>query len=163
AKPAQARDLFDRANQCRKTTLATGILIVIHVLPDQHDLAGARIHRHPALLEDLRHRHVALAAAHPRHDAESAVVVAPLNHAHKVADARASGDGQRLALRVVVARLEARDEVVVLADGHDRVEVWESPPEAFPFLGDDAASDRNRPLRRLPGLELMELRIDAIL
>ncbi len=78
-------------------------------------------------------------------------------------DAGAPGSGQRLAFRVVVAGFEAGEEIVVLADGHDRVKVRESALELVAFLGHDAAGDRDRSLWRLPCFELVKLRVDPVL
>src|SRR5207245_4478712 len=49
------------------------------------------------------------------------------------------------------------------ADRDDRVKLRRAAPELVPFLGHDAAGDRDRPLRRLPLFQLVELRIDPIL
>src|SRR5439155_18224852 len=80
---------------------------------------------------------------HLRHYAESAVVVAALDDSYEVADASTSSGRQRLALRVVVTRVQICDEGVVLADGHDhRVKRREAPPELGRLYGYYASGQR---------------------
>ena len=98
AKALEARNPLDLANQVGEAATPGRVCVVVDVLAQQHDLFGAVGHGLPALRDNRVHREVALAAAHLRHDAERAVVVAPLDHAHVVADSGASGLGQRLAL-----------------------------------------------------------------
>src|SRR5258708_6218497 len=102
---------------------------------------------------------MALAAAHARNDAEGAVVVAPLDDADIVADAGAARPRQCLAQGVVVARLELRDETVVLADRHDCVNLRKAPSEVVALLADDAACDGDRAVGRLPRSQLVKLRV----
>ena len=104
-----------------------------------------------------------LATADTGHDAERAVVVTALDHAHEVADASPPRLRHRLAIGVVVARLEIADEGLVVADGDDRIEMWEAALELLALFGDDAARHRNCSLRRLPLLELVQLGVHPVL
>ena len=106
---------------------------------------------------------MALAAANLRHDAKGAVVVASLNYANEVADPSAPRQRQGLSLRVVVASFEIRQEILVLADRDHSVELRELPPKHIALFGNDAPGDRDGALGRLPGLELVQLGVHAVL
>src|ERR1700694_5468505 len=163
AQPHDAANPLDLAYQRSESAPTAWIAVVVDVLAQQHDLFGTVGHRLATLRDNLVHRHVALAPSHLRHDAESAVVVAPLDDAHVMADAGASGWRQRLTLRIVVTRFEAGQAVFVLADRNDRVKLRKSRTQNVAFLGDDASGNSDRALRSFPGLELVELGVDAVL
>src|SRR4029077_11681073 len=105
-QPLQAWDPFDLADERGQATATIGVVIVIDVLAEKHDLLGARLDRGRAFEQNLPQRYVTFAATHAGHDAERAVVVAALDDAHVMADAGSPGRGQRLAFRVVVPGLE---------------------------------------------------------
>ncbi len=163
AQPLQLVNPLHLPDQSRKAATIVWVAVVVDVLAKQNDLPGAGPHRDAAFLHDVAHRNMALPAAHAGHDAERAVVIAALNHAHVVADSRAAGRRQRLAFRVVVPGREAGQEALVFPDGYDGIEVREPSPEFIALFGHDAAGDSNGPVRRLPGFELMELGVDPIL
>src|SRR5438270_414008 len=70
---------------------------------------------------------------------------------------------QSLALRPVVACLEAGDEAVVFADRDDRVDQRESALQVLTFLAHDAPGHGDGALGRLPLPQLVELGVDALL
>ena len=88
-QPLQARSLLDRPNEGGKAAATARVVVVVDVLAEQYDLPRSRIDRGSALLEHVGNRHVAFAASYAGHDAEGAVVVAALDDANVVADARA--------------------------------------------------------------------------
>ena len=138
-------------------------MVVVDVLTQQHYLAGSCLDRLPALGLHVMNRHVLLASAHARNDAERAVVVAALNDPHEMTDPSAPGLRHRLAKRVVIASLQAGDELVVFGNRHHRVEMWEAAPQVLSFLGHDAPRDGHCPFGGLPRSQLMQLRVDALL
>src|SRR5205823_1703321 len=80
----------------RERAASLWVVVVVDVLAEKNDLPGAGCDRLPGLGQHSLDGDVALAAAHARHDAESAVVVAALDDADVVADAGAAGPWQRL-------------------------------------------------------------------
>src|ERR1700674_743927 len=114
-QPLQARNLLDSCHERRQPPVAVRIAVIVHVLAQEHDLFRSRIDRLAALPDNGGQRDVPLTPSYPWHDAKRAVVVATLDDSHEVADACASGGWQRLTLRIVVAGIQAGDEVVVVA------------------------------------------------
>src|SRR5437773_9393444 len=102
-------------------------------------------------------------ATHARDDAEGAVVVAPLDDTHVLADPYAAGARESLALRIVVAGLELRDTGFVIADRDHGVEVREPMAQSVALLPHQAAGQRDGALGGLPVPQLVELRVDPVL
>src|SRR5205823_3721548 len=55
------------------------------------------------------------------------------------------------------------DKRLVVSDRDDRVEVRKAASQLLAFLRNDASSDRDRPAWNLPVLQLVKLRVDAVL
>ena len=96
AQPKQPGQPLDLTHQAREPAASLWVVVVVDVLAEKNDLPGAGCDRLPGLGQHSLDGDVALAAAHARHDAESAVVVAALDDADVVADAGAAGPWQRL-------------------------------------------------------------------
>src|SRR5205807_2512773 len=163
AKAPQSRDGLDLAHERGEAAPALWVSVVVDVLTKQDDLSRPCCHGLAALVHDRCHRHMLLPASHAGHDAERAVVVAPLDDTDEVTDAGPPRMRQRLTLRVVIPSLEAGDEGLVVADGYDGVEMWKPPAQAIAFFGDDAPGDCDGARLCLPFLQLMELGVDAVL
>src|SRR5438552_7905172 len=159
----QAVDLLDRPHQRGQPTASAGISIVVDVLAEQHHLSRSVAYRLPALSENRLHRGVDLATPDPGNDAEGAVVVAALDDVDVVADSRPSGHRQRLALRSVVAGVQLTYEGGVATNGYHRVQVRKSSLEVVALFPHQAAGQCDRAARRLPGAELVELRVHLVL
>src|SRR5256885_16741234 len=109
AKALQSGNSLYLPHQRRQAALTIGVAVVVDVLADQHHLSGSLGHGLAALRHDRGHRHVLLAASDAGDDAERAVVVASLDDAYKVADAGATGGGERRALPASVTRARRGD------------------------------------------------------
>jgi len=90
-------------------------------------------------------------------------VVAALDHVDVVADPGPTRGRERLAVRVVVARLQGLDEGPVLTDRHHRIQLREALQQPVAFLLDYAAGDGDGPLRGLPLAQLVQLGVNLVL
>src|SRR5713226_6467267 len=104
-----------------------------------------------------------LAAADPWHDAERAIVIAARDDAHVMTHPGPACLRQGLTLRIVVASRQLGDEILVITDRHHRVELRKAAPQLLPFLGDDAAGDRDGAPRSFPRPQLVQFGVDAVL
>src|SRR5690606_29952215 len=147
----------------------------VDVLTEQRDLHGTLGHERLDLGEDLAGAAVALLAAHARHDAEGARVVAAHGDGHpaggdRVAAAREGrGEGLErlldldLRLRVVPGALEQHGQDVDVVRAEDDVDPRGAADDLAAVLLGEAAAHGDlhaRPLR-LDGGELAEVAVEA--
>ena len=177
AHAADARHLVDHLEEVRKVRELVVLAVGVDVLAEQSDFLIAVLHGLLDLADDVLGQAAALAAAHVRHDAVGAEVVAAVHDRHPGREAARARDGHvirqfRLAELhvddVAVLRLDLLHdmrELVDLVGAEHEIDVRRTLDERIALFLRHAARDAEDQLRvlALEALDLTDLAVDAVL
>ena len=177
AHAADARHLVDHLQEVRKVRELVVLAVGVDVLAEQRDFLIAVLHGLLDLADDVLGQAAALTAAHIRHDAVSAEVVAAVHDWHPSREAARACDGyvvRQLRLAelhvddVTVLRLDLLHDVRELVDlvgAEHEVDVRRALDECIALFLRHAARDAEDQLRvlALEALDLANLAVDAVL
>lgn len=177
AHAADARHLVDHLEEICKVCELVVLAVGVDILAEQRDFLIAVLHGLLNLMHDVLRQAAALAAAHIRHDAISAEIVAAVHDWHPSREAARACDGyvvRQLRLAelhvddVTVLRLDLLHDVRELVDlvgAEHEVDVRRALDERIALFLRHAARDAEDQLwvLALEALDLADLAVDAVL
>lgn len=177
AHAADARHFIDHLQKIREIRELVVLAIGVDILAEQRDFLIAVLHGFLDLAHDVLRQTAALAAAHVRHDAVRAEVVAAVHDRHPGREAARTCD-RHIVRQFRLAELDIDDvaalrldllhdacELVDLVGAEHEVDVRRALDERIALLLRHAARDAENQLRALAleALDLTDLAVDAVL